>query len=41
MGRFHREGYAREYNMYGSVFRNVKWTGKTFSQPVITDPGGR
>jgi hypothetical protein len=41
MGRFHREGYAKEFNMYGSMKRNIKWAGKTFAKPVITDPGGR
>ncbi len=41
MGRFHREGLAQEYNMYGSVKRNIKWTGTTFGTPVITNPGGR
>ena len=41
MGRFHREGLAREFNMNGSIKRNVKWTGATTATPTITKPGGR
>ncbi len=41
MGRFHREGLAQEFNMYGSTERKVKWTGSTFGNPTITTPGGR
>lgn len=31
MGRFHREGLAKEFNMYGSVKRKVTWGGTTSS----------
>lgn len=41
MGRFHREGLAREFNMYGSVKRIAKWTGLTTNNPTITKPGDR
>lgn len=41
MGEFHRQGMAQEFNMYGSVKRDVKWTGKSFGNPTITKPGGR
>ena len=41
MGRFHREGLAREFNMYGSVKRIVKWTGLNLNNPKITKPGDR
>lgn len=41
MGEFHRQGLAQEFNMYGSYKQKVKWTGATFSDPVITDVGGR
>ncbi len=41
MGEFHRQGLAKEFDMFGSVRRNIKWTGMTFSNPAVTDPGGR
>jgi hypothetical protein len=41
MGRFHREGLAKEFNMYGSLKRIAKWTGLTTNNPTITKPGDR
>jgi hypothetical protein len=41
MGEFHRQGLAQEFNMYGSIRRNIEWTGTTFDSPRITKPGGR
>ena len=41
MGEFHRQGMAKEFDMFGSVKRNVKWTQTNFSTPSITTPGGR
>ena len=41
MATFHRQGLAQEFNMYGSVKRNVKWTGSTSANPTIITPGGR
>lgn len=41
MGRFHREGLAKEYDMFGTMARNIKWSKSNFNNPVITDPGSR
>lgn len=41
MARFHREGLAKEFNMYGSLKRIAKWTGLTTNNPTITKPGDR
>jgi hypothetical protein len=41
MGRFHREGLAKEYDMYGTMARNVKWSKARFNTPVIADQGSR
>jgi hypothetical protein len=41
MGRFHREGYAKEYNLVGSMKRNLKWSASNFASVTITDSGGR
>ncbi len=40
MGRFHREGLAQEFNMYGSVKRNFKWGAPTASS-ATNSRGGR
>lgn len=40
MGRFHREGIAKEFDMYGSVKRNVKWGGTTAAGRA-SSTGGR
>ncbi len=40
MGRFHREGLAKEFNMYGSVKRKLSWGAPTASS-ATTSRGGR
>lgn len=40
MGRFHREGLAKEFNMYGSITRNYKWGAPTASS-AANSGGGR
>lgn len=41
MGRFHREGLAKEFNMYGSYKKNVAWGHLTSSPTGTTRTGGR
>lgn len=41
MGRFHREGLAREFNMYGSYKKTVTWGHPTAAPGNGGQPGGR
>lgn len=41
MGEFHKQGLAKEFNMYGNFKRKVKWNKKSFKSPIISKPGGR
>lgn len=41
MGRFHREGLAREFNMYGSYKKTVAWGQPTAAPASAGQPGGR
>lgn len=41
MGRFHREGLAREFNMYGSYRKTVNWGHPTSSTAGAGQTGGR
>jgi len=41
MGRFHREGLAREFNMYGSYRKTVAWGQPTAAPVGAGQQGGR
>jgi hypothetical protein len=41
MGRFHREGLAREFDMYGSYRQTVRWGNPTAAPANSAQQGGR
>lgn len=41
MGRFHREGLAREFDMYGSYRQTVRWGNPTAAPASAGQSGGR